>query len=164
MSLCSQLAYTHSANRNASFPFSLVFTSVNGRTHQRLESLGGASYKRWANTTWMSESYEHLWKDSTSAHSTKVTVEGEVHTAPASALEQMISCPTDPSPTIAQNTFVYLTADTEDELTELKPNETYIIGGICDHNRYKVRVTVSHFKIGHHPYQLVPSVIEPLSQ
>ncbi len=68
----------------------------------------------------MSESYEHLWKDSTSAHSTKVTVEGEVHTAPASALEQMISCPTDPSPTIAQNTFVYLTADTEDELTELK--------------------------------------------
>ena len=112
----------------------------------------------------MSESYEHLWKDSTSAHSAEVTVAGEVETAPASALEQMIACPTDPSPTIAQNTFVYLTADTENELTELKPNETYIIGGICDHNRYKVRVTVGHFKIGRHPYQLVPSVIEPLSQ
>ncbi|KAI5833804.1 hypothetical protein K523DRAFT_397280 [Schizophyllum commune Tattone D] len=32
---------------------------------------------------------------------------------------------------------VYLTADSEVELSELKEDETYIIGGICDHNRYK---------------------------
>lgn len=37
-----------------------------------------------------------------------------------------------------QQTIVYLTADAEDELMELKASETYIIGGICDHNRYKV--------------------------
>lgn len=41
---------------------------------------------------------------------------------------------------VAQDKVVYLTADTEDELTELKPDEVYIIGGICDHNRYKVKV------------------------
>ena len=35
-------------------------------------------------------------------------------------------------------TFVYLTADTDDELAELRPYESYIIGGIVDHNRYKV--------------------------
>ena len=33
---------------------------------------------------------------------------------------------------------VYLTADANEELEELKEDETYIIGGICDHNRYKV--------------------------
>lgn len=33
---------------------------------------------------------------------------------------------------------VYLTADSEEELIELKEGEIYVIGGICDHNRYKV--------------------------
>ena len=35
---------------------------------------------------------------------------------------------------------MYLTADATDELAELKEDEVYIIGGICDHNRYKVRL------------------------
>ncbi|KAF9478402.1 hypothetical protein BDN70DRAFT_880005 [Pholiota conissans] len=152
ISLCSQLAYTHSANRNASFPFSLIFTSLDGRTHKRLESLGDASYKRWANTTWMSESYENLWKEhppfptpgteglatnppgATSADTG--AVEG-IDSAPAPVMVEEVPASFSSSPRISQNTIVYLTADTEDELTELRPDETYIIGGICDHNRYK---------------------------
>ncbi|TFY56771.1 hypothetical protein EVJ58_g7434 [Rhodofomes roseus] len=39
--------------------------------------------------------------------------------------------------TAPKESVVYLTADSQDELTELKEGETYIIGGICDHNRYK---------------------------
>lgn len=42
------------------------------------------------------------------------------------------------SQTVLRESVVYLTADTEEELSELKEGETYIIGGICDHNRYKV--------------------------
>lgn len=41
--------------------------------------------------------------------------------------------------TAPRENVVYLTADASDELTELKEDETYIIGGIVDHNRYKVR-------------------------
>jgi tRNA (guanine9-N1)-methyltransferase len=39
---------------------------------------------------------------------------------------------------VTQENVIYLTADSEEELLELKEGEVYIIGGICDHNRYKV--------------------------
>jgi len=102
-SLCSQLGYTYSANRQAGNPFTLVFTSLNGKSLERLESLGDASYKRWTTTEWWAEGYERLWE-------------------------------TDPA---VKQSLVYLTADSDEELTELKPDETYVIGGICDHNRLK---------------------------
>ena len=112
ISLTSQLAYAYSANRKAVRPFEhLLFTSLNGKTFARLESLGDAGNKRWAGTEWWSDSYERLWKS-----------------------EDNIS----DSLVMQRPTVVYLTADSSDELTELKEGETYIIGGICDHNRYKV--------------------------
>ena len=109
-----QLAYTYSANRRASYPFRLVYTSLNGRTLTRLEAMNEAGYKRWSNTEWWQEGYEKLWADSAEQQQTKDTV-------------------------------VYLTADSEHELTELTEHETYIIGGLCDHNRYKVLPLVPLF-------------------
>ncbi|KAJ7167664.1 guanine-1-methyltransferase-domain-containing protein [Mycena filopes] len=102
-SLCSQLAYTYSANRQADHPFSLLFTSLNGQALARLEGQNDSGYKRWTNSEWWAEGYERLWAE-------------------------------DPA---VKETVVYLTADSDEELTELKPDETYVIGGLCDHNRYK---------------------------
>jgi tRNA (guanine9-N1)-methyltransferase len=107
-SLCSQLAYTYSANRNASYPFSLLYTSLNGRTRDRLEAMNNAAYSRWTKTEWWPDSYERLWS----------------------------------SETDVKKSIVYLTADSTEELEELLPDETYIIGAIVDRNRYKV---CSHF-------------------
>jgi tRNA (guanine9-N1)-methyltransferase len=97
----------------------------------------------------MSESYEHLWRDQTPSPTpgevpATNAVEGG-DTAPAPMVNAEIPAPSNTSPRISQNTIVYLTADTEDELTELRPDETYIIGGICDHNRYKVRINSTSF-------------------
>ncbi|KAF9653121.1 hypothetical protein BDM02DRAFT_3108272 [Thelephora ganbajun] len=108
ISLSSQLAYTYSANRKAPCPFErLLYTSLDGKTLTRLEGVGNAGYKRWTGVEWWTESYEKLWD------------------------------PPDGHPTADRGTVVYLTADSDTELTELKEGETYIIGGIVDHNRYK---------------------------
>jgi len=56
------LAYTYSANRDACYPFSLLFTSLNGHTFTRLEGMSDAAYKRWVNTEWWHEGYERLWQ------------------------------------------------------------------------------------------------------
>jgi len=142
-SLCSQLAYVYSANRRSPNPFqSLLFTSLNGRTLSRLEKLNNAGYKRWAGTEWWTESYERLWKQSLEkpapedsksseeAQSEEKSVEDDGND---SSREQLLATP------VSRDRVVYLTADSSEVLEELKEGETYVIGGICDHNRYKVR-------------------------
>ncbi|KAI0089254.1 guanine-1-methyltransferase-domain-containing protein [Irpex rosettiformis] len=136
-SLTSQLAFTYSANRKAVQPFeSVVFTSLEKRTYTRLESIGDAAYRRWHDTEWWEESYERLWTgklNETAEHKESVVEErkegeeeGETKTSTPISYQSA-----------AQETVVYLTADSNDELSELREGETYIIGGICDHNRYK---------------------------
>ncbi|KAK0190604.1 guanine-1-methyltransferase-domain-containing protein, partial [Armillaria mellea] len=130
-SLCSQLAYTYSANRQASFPFSLICSSLNGRTRDRLEGISDAAYKRWVNTEWWEEGYERLW----SGDVLSVEPGAESGNVPGNSSPET-SATADPAQSVKQS-IVYLTADSEEELTELRPNETYIIGGIVDRNRYK---------------------------
>jgi len=113
-SLTSQLAYTYSANRRSLTPFSsLLFTSLNGRTKSRLDAINDAGHKRWTNTQWWEEGYDRIWASTPDSH------DGD-------------------DPEARRASVVYLTADSEEELMELKEGEIYVIGGICDHNRYKV--------------------------
>ena len=133
-SLCSQLAYTYSANRNASYPFSLLYTSLNGRTMARLESMNNAGYKRWTEAEWWMEGYEHLWTMSEMKGQPPDMTSMDESQAPGSTSSLTVRAPAK----CPQNAVIYLTADSEEELLELRPEETYIIGGICDHNRYKV--------------------------
>lgn len=125
VSLCSQLHHTYAANRRAVRPFaSLLFTSLDGRTYTRLESLADASYRRWSNTEWWKDSYERLW----------------IHPGETADLESDKNEWT-PVQNCDKDKVVYLTADSGEELTELREDEVYIVGGICDHNRYKVALS-----------------------
>ncbi|OSD04443.1 hypothetical protein PYCCODRAFT_1347315, partial [Trametes coccinea BRFM310] len=140
-SLTSQLAYTYSANRKAEHPFSsLLFTSLNGRTLERMDATNNAAYKRWVGAEWWTEGYERLWANTEDAQRQGDDADGsrerveDGHDDAAGALR---SSKAKGPARAAQDTVVYLTADADDELTELKEGDTYIIGGIVDHNRYK---------------------------
>jgi len=140
-SLCSQLAYVYSANRHSSNPFrSLLFTSLNGRTLARLEKLNDEGYKRWTGTEWWTEGYDNLWAQASGEsdlgngdrpRDTPSEEDRAENDKDGNKQEKLLATP------MSRDRVVYLTADSSDVLEELKEGETYIIGGICDHNRYK---------------------------
>ncbi|GJE87484.1 tRNA methyltransferase Trm10-like protein [Phanerochaete sordida] len=148
-SLTNQLGYTYNANKKSSQPFaSLLYTGLGGRTFTRLESMSDAGYKRWKETEWWHEGYERLWegkkedevKRETDLLSTGLPADqsiGEGQKVDAKEEEGSILKLRKNPQTAPRESVVYLTADSTDELSELKEGETYIIGGIVDHNRYK---------------------------
>ena len=142
-SLCSQLAYVYSVNRRSSNPFrSLLFTSLNGRTFSRLEKLNDAGYKRWTGTEWWTEGYERLWVQNSAG---SAPGDGESSRGATTEDDRVEDDEDDNGPEkllatpVSRDRVVYLTADSTEVLEELKEGETYVIGGLCDHNRYKVR-------------------------
>jgi tRNA (guanine9-N1)-methyltransferase len=103
--------------------------------------MSDAAYKRWVNTEWWFEGYERLWQTKARAPQS-ITVADPSIKGIKGNLGETVTPEMEPSgieaQTAVQQNVIYLTADSEEELTELKPEEIYIIGGICDHNRYKV--------------------------
>jgi len=101
--------------------------------------MNDAGYKRWVNTEWWHEGYERLWQSQDALSPLKDSENDETtnQLGPSDAPSLPPTREGVPSLKGVQQSVVYLTADSEEELAELKPEETYIIGGICDHNRYK---------------------------
>ncbi|KAF9520700.1 hypothetical protein BS47DRAFT_1267650, partial [Hydnum rufescens UP504] len=125
VSLCSQLSHTYSSHRKSSTPFSsVVFTSLHGRVKEQLDGANQGAYRRWRYVQFWEDGYEKLWS----------SLQG------STAGDATAGSPSEPDPPVQfteQSKVVYLTADSKEELEELKEGETYIIGGIVDRNRYK---------------------------
>lgn len=116
--MTSQLNYCYSVNRLSPKPFSKVLmTGYGGKLQERLEGPLGGQSRKWARFQWRTEDVEQVFTTESDAGADK-----EAGTA---------------NP-FANQTFVYLTADSTETLETLKEDETYIIGGIVDKNRYKV--------------------------
>jgi tRNA (guanine9-N1)-methyltransferase len=138
-SLTAQLSYVYAAQRRADTPFAgVLFSQLDGRTRARMEGLNDGSFKRWEGCEWWADGYDALWAPDADprpegaglAADGKPGKDETAVTGASAAGKARASAP--------QASVVYLTADSPHELSELSPDETYIIGGVCDRNRYKV--------------------------
>ncbi|VDC04137.1 unnamed protein product [Peniophora sp. CBMAI 1063] len=136
-SLISQLSYSYSTNRRSRTPFtSILFTSLNGRTKARMDDMNDAGYRRWAATEWWQGEFNDLWVEN-GQPADPVAIAPQQDAAEVQDAQDPDAAPMSTRARAPKASVVYLTADSSDVLEELKEGETYIIGGICDHNRYK---------------------------
>lgn len=134
-SMAGQLAYVYSVNRTAKRPFAgVLFTSFGPEASPRL-------WTKLRKNNWDKWSRSHFWEEGVDGLA--AVLKGEA-VAPFTRGEEedelvaSLSGPTLPSTLPPDSQLVYLSADAEEELATLSPNETYVIGGIVDRNRHKM--------------------------
>lgn len=120
--MSSQLGFVYNINRMSSKPFrQIVNTSFNGRLAARMEGQLEAQHRRWLSMLWTTHSLDDLVARQAQS-SENATAGGDAALDAFKAQE-----------------YVYLSADSDYELETLSESQTYIIGGIVDRNRHKVR-------------------------
>ena len=138
--MTNQLYFIHALNRMSAKPFRhCAFTSINGRLKERFDNKLNGEYLKFSRMEWRSEDVNDM-----RTSPARTQEEWTQFSQSKKKTQNAASSPAvDLSSTPLRNPFegqeyVYLSADAEDELETLQENETYIIGGIVDRNRYKV--------------------------
>ena len=96
-----------------------------------------AVYRRWANCDWWEDDFDMLWSGSELVPKRQKSDETDVEEGGKGGV-RVLGDIMGKREKCRREEVVYLTADSEEEILELKEGETYVIGGIVDRNRYKV--------------------------
>lgn len=125
-SLASQLTRSYADNARSPYRAHLVVSSFNGFLKERFDTVLEKTHEQWKGVTFLPDDY-------------MAAAEAAKSRMSASDGGQMAGLFSGKADTNAEEEgeTVYLTSDSPDTLTELKPYSTYIIGGIVDKNRHK---------------------------
>ncbi|KAL8975594.1 MAG: hypothetical protein Q9197_000144 [Variospora fuerteventurae] len=130
-SLASQITRSYSDNHRAPFRSCLFVSSFGGYLKERYDTVLSGNHRSWKGIRFLEGDFEEAARQAD-----ELMKGGDLGEKLAGAFEQRES--TQPAGTYAESgEIVYLTSDSPDTLTELKPYSTYIIGGIVDKNRHK---------------------------
>ncbi|KAL1989466.1 hypothetical protein VTN49DRAFT_7277 [Thermomyces lanuginosus] len=124
ISLSSQLTRCYSDNSRAPFRGHLIISSFNKLLKERFDTVLAKTHENWKGVRFLSEDF--VFAASLAADWMK---------APGSQLLGAFSGKTDAKPEDGE--VVYLSSESPNTLTELKPYSTYIVGGLVDKNRHK---------------------------
>lgn len=131
-SLAAQITRSYSDNHRAPFCVHLAISSFGGYLKGRFDSILSGHYSNWKNVRFLDGDFVEV------AAQSKDWMKGEQGGKVAGALsskEESQQVPISEQSNMGE--VVYLTSDSPDTLTELKPYSTYIVGGLVDRNRHK---------------------------
>ncbi|KAL4901382.1 hypothetical protein BDW74DRAFT_170287 [Aspergillus multicolor] len=125
VSLAQQLTRSYSENNKSPFNGHMILSSFNKKLKERFETVLHNTHKGWKGISFTEEDWFHAAKEAS-----------EVMQGPnGGQLVGPFEDKADAKPEDGE--IVYLSSDSSETLTELKPYSTYIIGGLVDKNRYK---------------------------
>lgn len=132
VSLASQITRCYSDNKRSKYRAHLTVSSFGGHLRERFDGLLNQVYKSWKGMRFLDEDFVETaekakeWMDDTRGKPFKGAFAKYADFDDAQ-IEELKK----------QGEVVYLSSESDDTLTELKPFSTYIIGGLVDKNREK---------------------------
>ena len=130
-SLGSQITRSYSDNHKSPFQSHLAVSSFGGSLKERFEGLLEGQYHSWKGVEFLEEDFVQA------AEQAKEWMEGDSGGQLAGVFEVKATADQSVDELIQTGEVVYLTSDSPNTLTELRPYSTYIIGGLVDRNRHK---------------------------
>ncbi|EEP82731.1 conserved hypothetical protein [Uncinocarpus reesii 1704] len=128
-SLASQITRSYSDNSRSKYRAHLVVSSFNKLLKERFDTVLAKQYERWKGVTTTEDDFVQAAE----------AAQARMKHPKGGRLAGMFStkADVDKSTLEEEGEIVYLSSDSPDTLTELKPYSTYIIGGLVDKNRHK---------------------------
>ncbi|OJD15384.1 hypothetical protein AJ78_04354 [Emergomyces pasteurianus Ep9510] len=125
ISLGSQITRSYSDNAKALFRAHMIFSSFDKQLKERFDTVLSKQYTRWKGATFMQEDYVAAVEKA----------KERMRKPTGGKMMGMFAGKAGFSPD--EGEVIYLSSDSPNTLTELKPYSTYIIGGLVDKNRHK---------------------------
>ncbi|KAI1920283.1 tRNA (guanine(9)-N(1))-methyltransferase [Ophidiomyces ophidiicola] len=128
-SLASQITRAYSDNSRSKYRSHLVVSSFNGFLKQRFDTVLTKQYERWRGVTMTEENFV------TAAEAAQARMKQPRGGKLVGVFSNKVDI--QKAQLEEEGEIIYLTSDSSDTLTELKPYSTYVIGGLVDKNRHK---------------------------
>ncbi len=129
-SLASQVTRSYSDNHKAPFRSHLFISSFGGHLKERFDTVLAGNHRNWKGVKFIDGDFEEA------ARLAEELMKSNQGGKLAGALQESVPAQQTEAE-VPLGEVVYLTSDSPDILTELKPYSTYVIGGIVDKNRHK---------------------------
>jgi tRNA (guanine9-N1)-methyltransferase len=130
ISLASQITRCYSDNYKAPFQAHITVSSFGGKLKERFETVLASHHRSWKGVHFL----EGDFVEAAELAKNSMVVEGGGVLAGAFSPEGGAE---NNLPNCETREVIYLSSDSPNTLTELKPYSTYIIGGLVDRNRHK---------------------------